>query len=721
MTIRAFSGFEGVSKEVAGYVGRVAGAAANVTVQSVIVHAGRYAGRINSTGATSHFQLEFEQNDPTTWLAARGYAVAGTGCFVELQVWLDSLPAVDTEIATIVAGPSGTTGAIRIVLTPTGALKLQYNASGGWTAVGSASSALSTGAWHKVQFAVTGLLNSGTTSVGTAELIIDGSAIASGSSLPIIADTKYRWVWLGNDATSSTYRVYFDDVIVDDTAYPTVALCEVPVLLPDSAGTDSAWTGTFADVDETPPDDNTSYITITANGAHTFGMSSAASSHILSDTNIKAVQAVAYINMVNTDVATRTQTRVRSGATIQDTAWSVAPGDGFYGPSRILMLTDPNTGAAWTKAALDALEIGVSKTSGIQEVRTTAVYASILAPLVDREPAPSPIVTSISPTTGPKAGGTAVTITGTNFTLATQVLIGGVAATGMTVVSDTSITCTTAAASKAGIASVTVVAPQGAGTLLNAFTFTPGNSTGNSGNNGGGSTSLVVSVPTSADGNTQIAVITVRGTATTVTQASWGTAIDVRSDGTTASTHTFRKKASSEPASYTFTLGTSGKASGVITTTPDIDYEAGFQVSSQSNGSSTSITAPTLTPTKPGSVSIFGGGLARGDTIAPPTNYTEPANGESASTGGGAASRTTTEQAYRQLATLTATGPVIGTAGTADDNVGVHVMLVPPTTVSPTSIASAQTFGTPTLVAGDPPAVQPRVPRFKPYTQLYAH
>ena len=54
--------------------------------------------------------------------------------------------------------------------------------------------------------------------------------------------------------------------------------------------------------------------------------------------------------------------------------------------------------------------------------------------------APVPTVTGVAPTSGPVAGGTPVTITGTNFTGATKVAFGPVAATSFTVVSDTQIT-----------------------------------------------------------------------------------------------------------------------------------------------------------------------------------------------------------------------------------------------------------------------------------------
>ncbi|WP_310305549.1 IPT/TIG domain-containing protein, partial [Sphingomonas sp. BE270] len=49
-----------------------------------------------------------------------------------------------------------------------------------------------------------------------------------------------------------------------------------------------------------------------------------------------------------------------------------------------------------------------------------------------------PTVTAVSPTSGPAAGGTAVTITGTGFTGATAVKFGATSATGITVVSATS-------------------------------------------------------------------------------------------------------------------------------------------------------------------------------------------------------------------------------------------------------------------------------------------
>ncbi len=71
-----------------------------------------------------------------------------------------------------------------------------------------------------------------------------------------------------------------------------------------------------------------------------------------------------------------------------------------------------------------------------------------------------PTVTSISPVSGPAAGGTAVTLTGTDFTTGATVTIGGVAATNVIVVSATSITAVTAAHC-AGAVDVVVTNPDG--------------------------------------------------------------------------------------------------------------------------------------------------------------------------------------------------------------------------------------------------------------------
>lgn len=72
----------------------------------------------------------------------------------------------------------------------------------------------------------------------------------------------------------------------------------------------------------------------------------------------------------------------------------------------------------------------------------------------------APTVTAVSPSSGSTAGGTSVTVTGTGFGDSTGVKFGTNPATGIVIVSDTSLTCASPAGS-AGTVDVTVTAPGG--------------------------------------------------------------------------------------------------------------------------------------------------------------------------------------------------------------------------------------------------------------------
>ncbi len=82
---------------------------------------------------------------------------------------------------------------------------------------------------------------------------------------------------------------------------------------------------------------------------------------------------------------------------------------------------------------------------------------------------PAPMVTGLSPTSGPGAGGTLVTITGSGFTGATAVEFGTSAATNVAVVNDTTITADSPAGS--GTVDVTVTTPAGKSTTSSPDQF----------------------------------------------------------------------------------------------------------------------------------------------------------------------------------------------------------------------------------------------------------
>lgn len=129
-----------------------------------------------------------------------------------------------------------------------------------------------------------------------------------------------------------------------------------------------------------------------------------------------------------------------------------------------------------------------------------------------------PAVTAISPTTGPAAGGTVVTITGTNLLGATAVTFGGTAATTFTVVNATTITATSPVHA-VGTVDVLVTTPVGtsANTAADNFIYT------------GGPTVTAVSPKAGPIGG---------GTAVTITGSGFTGATSVTFGGTAATTYT---------------------------------------------------------------------------------------------------------------------------------------------------------------------------------------
>jgi hypothetical protein len=85
---------------------------------------------------------------------------------------------------------------------------------------------------------------------------------------------------------------------------------------------------------------------------------------------------------------------------------------------------------------------------------------------------PAPTLTGISPASGTAAGGTAVTITGTGFLAGATVSLGGTQATGVTVMSSTTITALTPAHAAGAVNVVVSNAEQQAGTLADGYTYT---------------------------------------------------------------------------------------------------------------------------------------------------------------------------------------------------------------------------------------------------------
>jgi len=119
-------------------------------------------------------------------------------------------------------------------------------------------------------------------------------------------------------------------------------------------------------------------------------------------------------------------------------ASGVAPFNGVFRPDQPLAtLNGAAITGTWKLFVVDGAPLDI----GAIQHWSLAIQSSVPACLVF----PPPTVTAINPTSGDKAGGATVTITGTNFGGATSVLFGDQPATHVTVVNSTTITAMTPA------------------------------------------------------------------------------------------------------------------------------------------------------------------------------------------------------------------------------------------------------------------------------------
>ncbi|MCI0342027.1 MAG: IPT/TIG domain-containing protein [Planctomycetales bacterium] len=193
--------------------------------------------------------------------------------------------------------------------------------------------------------------------------------------------------------------------------------------------------------------------------------------------------------------------------------------------------------------------------------------------------APAPTLSSVTPVSGPAAGGTAITLAGTDFQAGAGVAVGGVAATSVVFVSTTSLTAVTPAGA-AGAANVVVTNPDSqSATLLNGFTYT----------SGGAPAPTLASISPSSG-------LTAGGQLVTLSGTGFQTGATVTFGGNAATSVTVLS------AGFLTCLTPAGAAGpvAVVVTNPDAQ-SGGF------SGGYTYVAAPTVSSLSPGSGDVAGG------------------------------------------------------------------------------------------------------------------
>jgi uncharacterized protein (TIGR03437 family) len=163
------------------------------------------------------------------------------------------------------------------------------------------------------------------------------------------------------------------------------------------------------------------------------------------------------------------------------TVSSVLPATGPLGGGNVVTITGTNLSSAQSVTFGGTLSTnytvnGSTSISATVPAGTLGPASVIVTTLVGSNPpntlytyVSQPVFTSLSPTSGPIAGGTLVTITGSGLSGATSVTFAGVNAQTFTVVSDTTITAVSPVAFESGLAQVDVTTP--GGVVYGYFTY----------------------------------------------------------------------------------------------------------------------------------------------------------------------------------------------------------------------------------------------------------
>ena len=290
------------------------------------------------------------------------------------------------------------------------------------------------------------------------------------------------WSFPGLDPGASSQTFSFETEIVDTVATggfsfagPTntsVGGTVATITDPNTSATASAYSATINWGDDTSSagtvtGGNGSF-SVTGNHSYAAGATYPISVTITSVGNSQGSSTVTDSATI-TPPPTVTQLNPTAGPTAGGTSVTIT-GTNLAGATAVEFGTTSATITADTATSITAT--APAHTAATVDVTVTTPGGTSATSATDQYTyAAPPTVTSLNPTAGPPAGGTAVTITGTNLTGATAVQFGTANATNLTGNTATTITATAPAAT-AGTVDVTVTTPGGTTATTTADRFT---------------------------------------------------------------------------------------------------------------------------------------------------------------------------------------------------------------------------------------------------------
>lgn len=388
--------------------------------------------------------------------------------------------------------------------------------------------------------------NSGTTAGGTT-ITVTGAGFVPGTTITVGGLAAISVIVINSTTLTAVTPAYVSgslvkDVVVNNGAgSATLAasfsyVAPAPTITGFSPNSGSIVGGTTVTVTGSSFTPST---TLTLDGI------AASSVTVVNSTTLTAISPAHAPGSVNAVVDNGVNTATLNGAftymTLAPTLTGVSPPTGPVAGGTTITLNGTNlTGTtSVTVGGVAATSVVVANNTTVTAVVPAYVSGSLVKDVVvgdgstnatlvsafTYQPA-APTLTAIAPNSGPIAGGTVVTVTGTGFTPSTTLTLGGVAATSVTVVNSTTLTGVTPAHAQAN---VDVVVDNGvaSATLLAAFSYgsPPATLTGITPASGPltGGTSVTIS-GTNLGGVTSVTIGAVAATSVTVVNATTVTA-----------------------------------------------------------------------------------------------------------------------------------------------------------------------------------------------------
>ncbi|MFE9935863.1 hypothetical protein [Streptomyces hirsutus] len=368
------------------------------TISTTVRRAGAAALRINPAAATQYVEQQLDSG-----------TVKRT--FHRLYLRVTTLPSADVNVYGI--GQSGYfPGLLR--LTTTGALVLRDGFTS--TNIGAASTPLVLGRWYRIELDYTDVAGPAGSVTGAFRGYIDGALFSDTLCSNINGWSRIR---IGaQNAVSTDFHV--DDVAVNDVTGTVQNGLPGPGnvihLRPDSTGDANGFAtavgGTagaannYTRVAETTPDDATTYNETTAAGTATvddYNLSDPAAAGIGATDTIPLVHVCGRIGSTAATAATLVyRLKAQAAGTTSESAsvsvalagWATNKATAPYVP-QLTSYANPQSGTAWTRAALDTAQIGVrANISQATARRVSALWA--IVEYVPRTVIALPTVTEIN-------------------------------------------------------------------------------------------------------------------------------------------------------------------------------------------------------------------------------------------------------------------------------------------------------------------------------------